>query len=196
MTFMIAPAAQVKGENAWPEFKNILPALETTAKARAGDIWKGFDFGGVTPGPRQYGLSTLRPRDIFGGGTATFSKTFGSAGSWCNIFSYTVPEDQIHAIAGIAIPDPTLIFSALRWEVEDKKLPIVNIEEAHMFGGGFYLMLKQDSGKELVIPEEQAVLLRGFQERGTRNRTQRVIPIGFTLYKNKDLVIREQETGN
>lgn len=199
MTFLIAPADMVKGEGQWTEYRQILADLQVSAQARAADIWKGFTFGGVTPGARQYGISSLRPRDIHGGGvggTATFQKTYGSQGSWCNIFSYTVPEDEIHAYAGIAIPDPTLIFSQLRWEIEDKKLPIIDIEEAHSFPGGFRLMFKQDKGKEFVVPEEQSVLLRGFQERSTRNRTQRIVPIGFTLYKNKDLMITERETGN
>lgn len=194
--FQIAPANLVKGENAWPEYKNILPALEEAAKNRASQIWQGFQFGGVMPGPRQFGISNILPRDIHGGGTATFSKSYGSAGSWCNIWSYTVPEDEVHAIAGVAIPDPTLIFSSLQFIVEDKTLPIVNIEEAHMFGGGFYVLLKQDSGKELIIPEEQSIKLMGFQERGTRSRSQRVVPVGFALYKNKDLLIKQKETGN
>ncbi len=193
--FLIAPFRLVKGENQWTEYRDMLPALQDAAMARAQDIWKGFKFGGVLPASKEYGITQFRPKDVLGGGTATWTQTFGSAGSWCRIFSYNVPEDMVHAIAGFAIPDPTLIFSQLRFQIEDRLYPIIDIEEAHTFGqGGFSLLIKQDKGKELIVAEELAVLVRGFQERGTRNRTQRVIPLGFMLYKNKDLVIREVET--
>lgn len=193
--FLIAPFRLVKGENQWNEYRDMLPALQDAAIRRAQDVWKGFEFGGVLPGAKQYGIVPFRPKDVLGGGTATFNQTFGSQGSWCKIFSYNVPEDMIHAFSGIAIPDPTLIFSQLRFQIEDRLYPVIDIEEAHTFGaGGFTLLIKQDKGKELVVAEELPVLVRGFQERGTRNRTQRVIPLGFMLYKNKNLVINEAET--
>jgi hypothetical protein len=196
MTFVIAPADFVKGAGDYSEYRQILTDLQSTAFARAADIWKGYSPGGITPGARQFGVSTYRPRDIFGGGTATFVKSYGSQGSWGNIWSYSVPEDSIHALAGLAIPDPTLIFSAFKLQIEDKILPIINVEEAHSFSQGFRLLFKQDKGKEFVIPEEQSVLLRGFQERNTRNRTQRIVPIGFVLNKNRDNMIRETELSN
>jgi len=192
--FSIAPADFVKGEGQYEEYRGILGKLQDRAISRAQEIWKGYSFGGMTPGPRQFGIASFRARDIFGGGTSTFVKTYGSPGSWANIWSYTVPEDEVHAFAGFAISDPTLIFASIRWEIEDKKLPILDIEEAHSFTGGFRFMFKQDDGKEFVVPEEQAILLRGFQERGTDGRSQRITPLGFVLHKNKDNMIRETET--
>lgn len=196
MTFVIAPTRLVKGENAWDEFRTSLRESENLAVQRANEIWNGWKFGGLTPGNKEYGMTSLMPRHIYGGGTATFTKTYGSAGSWCNILSYTVPEDQIHVFVGLSFTDPAPIFSALRWEVEDKRFPIVGIEEAYGFRDGFSLMLKADKGEEIVVPEEQRFLLRGFQERGTRGQQQRIVPLGFMLFKNKDAVIVERETGN
>lgn len=194
--FNFAPARLVRGDNAYDSYISLLNDLFVRAKARASEIWPGFTFGGRQPEGKQYGITSFRPRDLFGGGTSTFSKTFGSQGSWANIFSYTVPEDEVHAFAGLSFTEPALIFAQLRWEIEDRKYPIIDIEEAQGWGMPFSLLFNQDKGKELVVPEEQAVLFRGFQERTTRNRVQRVVPLGFVLYKNKDLVIREQETGN
>lgn len=196
MPYMIAPLGLVKGENQYPEYRQILQQLFDGATRRAAQIWNGFEFGGVVPGPRQYGMTPIRPRDIFGGGTATYIKRYGSQGSWTDLFSYNVPEDLIHGWAGVAFTDPDLIFAALRWRIEDKLFPIINIEEAHAWSNPFAVLFKQDAGKEIVVPEEQPVLIRAFQERSTSASRRRVVPLGFSLYKNKDLVITERETGN
>ncbi|MGH2626371.1 MAG: hypothetical protein ACRDHY_06940 [Anaerolineales bacterium] len=196
MTFNIAPLRLVKGENEYPEFRDALGDLQKEAIARASEVWSGWTFGGVRPEAKQFGVTGIMPRHMFGGDTATYTKAYGSQGSWANIFSRVVPEDLIFGVAGFAFTDPTLIFSQVRWEVEDRIYPIVPIEEAHGWGLPFAVMLKQDRGESLIIPEEQRFLLRGFQERATRGQTARIVPIGFMLYKNKDLVIRESETGN
>lgn len=193
--FVIASARDIAlGRN--PEFNDIRQALHDQAIARAAEIWPGHEVGGLRPQSKQFGVNTIRPRDIFGGGTATFVKRYGSAGSWCNIWSYTVPEDEIHAFAGFMIPDPSLIFAQTRFELEDTRLPIADIEEAQGFMGPFAILYKQDRGFEYIATEEQRVLFKGFQERNTAGRNQRVVPIGLQLYKNKDLHIVERETGN
>lgn len=196
MVFISAPFKQVKGENAWPEFQSVLPALETAVKGRAEQIWPGFQFGGLFPGNKRYGLLDVRPRDIFGGGTATFTKTYGSQGSWANIWSYTVPRDEIHGFAGFLVTSPSLIFAQIQMQVEDKILPIMDIEHHQGWAPPFGIILKVDQGKEIVADELQSVILRGFQERNTRNMTQRIVPLGVQAYKNKDLHITRREVSN
>src|SRR3990167_1140401 len=106
MTFLIAPARLVKGENQYDEFRAAYKAAVDKGMKVANDYWPGFTFGGVIPGPQEYGMTAFLPNQMYGGGTATFMKRYGSAGSWCNIFSYTVPQDQIHVFVGMAFTDP------------------------------------------------------------------------------------------
>ena len=200
--FVIAPASKIREAGQYDDFRSILADLQQNALAKASTVWKGYSFGGLRPEGQQFGITTFRPRDVMtpggqtntGGGTATFVKTYGSQGSWTDIYSYSVPENEIHAWAGVGIPDASLIFSQMRFEISDRRFPIIDIEEAHMFPGGFALMFKQDKGEEFIAVENDRVLLRGRQERGTRGRQQRVIPLGFQLYKNKDLHIVERDT--
>lgn len=196
MVYSTAPVNLVKGENAYPEYRDILGVLQDAAIQRAETIWPGFKFGGALPGPGEIGIAPIRARHVYGGGTATWNKSYGSQGSWAQVYSYTVPDDLVHAFAGFMIPDPTLIFSAMRFQIDDKLFPIINIELAHGYDGAFGFILKQDKGKELVVQEKRPVLVRAFQERGTRGRNQRVVPIGFALYRDKNLYITEGETGN
>ncbi len=196
MTFMFGPARLIKGENQYAEFREQYKALLEKAIAVAQRYWPGFEFGGVLPGAQQFGITELLPNQIYGGGTATYVKRYGSTGSWCNIFSYTVPQDQIHAFVGLAFTDPTLVFSHVRWELEDRKYPKVNIEEAHGWDTPFGIVFKADKEEELVVAEKMPVLIKGFQERNTSAINQRIVPIGFMLYRRKDVAILEKETGN
>lgn len=189
MGYIIAPMDKVKTD--YPEFLDTMRKVEDVAIKRASEIWEGFSIGGIVPGAKQFGVGNILPRDVLGAGTYTWKQTFNAPGSWVNIFSYTVPEDEIHAFAGFAITDPTIIFTQLRLEISDKKYPIFEIEEANLYDKGFAIIIKQDPGDELVVAEEESVLLRGWQERGTAGYQQRVVPLGINIYKRKELVITE-----
>jgi hypothetical protein len=189
MSYMIAPMDKVK--TTYPEFMDVMKAVEDRSIARAEDIWSGFKLGGIVPGAKEFGVGNILPKDVLGAGTYTWKQTFSAPGSWTDIFSYTVPEDEIHGFAGFEITDPTLIFTQLRLEISDKKYPIIEIEEANNFANGVAIIIKQDPGDELVVQEEESVLLRGWQERGTSGYSQRIVPIGVNVYKRKELVITE-----
>lgn len=195
MSYIIAPLDKVK--DTFPEFRQSMSALQDAVIKRAQDIWAGFTFGGLTPGSRQFGLTTMLPREIFGKGTQQWTQTFSAPGSWTNIFSYSVPVDEIHGFAGFAFTEPTLIFSQLRWEIKDRKFPIINVEESrafNVFAGGFVIVVKADAGQELIAEERTQVLVKGFQERGSSGIRQRIIPIGLLAFRRIDLVITEEKS--
>lgn len=189
MPYAIAPLDKIKVD--YPEFKDVLKSLEAGAIARAIEIWPGYTLGGLIPGDKEFGIGNMLPKDILGTGTYTWTQAFTTPGSWTNIFSYDVPEDEIHAFAGFGISDPTLIFNQLRIEIEDRKYPIFEIEEANLYDKAFSIIIKADPGNEFIAQEETSVLLRGYQERGTSGAEQRVIPLGLNVYKLKALVIKE-----
>lgn len=192
MSYLIAPLQKVRSGE-FPEFQQAMASLEAAARQRAAAIFSGFTPGGVLPGDGSFGQANLLPKKVLGAGTFTWVQTFRAPGSFTNIFSYTVPNDEIHAYAGFIIPDP-LIFSQFRMQVSDRIYPILEVEEARAFKDGFAIVLKQDSGAETVVEEKKIFTLQGYQERGTSGNSQRVIPIGFALYINKDTYISTGRT--
>ena len=193
MSYIIAPLDKVKGEGAYPEFADVLKSVQDAAIARAKDIWKGFTQGGMYPGDNEFGICPLRAREMATNvtsstlsGTYSFRKNF-AATAWRTIFNYTVRQDVIHAFAGFMITDEVLRFLELRMEFGDRKYPILDIQEAKGWGA-FAILFKEDVGKELIAQEESSVYLRGYVE---STGYQTVVPLGFQLYKRKDLVISE-----
>jgi len=193
MPYVIAPLDKVKGENAFPEYVATLKSIQDAAIARARDIWKGYDQGGLYPGPNQFGICPMRAREMAHdvnattlSGTYNFRKNLGATG-WHTIFDYTVREDIIHAFAGFMVTDETLRLLELRFEVGDRKYPIMDIQEAKGWGG-FAILFKEDAGKEMIAQERTSVYVRGYVE---ATGYQTIVPIGFQIYKRLDLVISE-----
>ena len=193
MSYIIAPMRLVKGEGAYPEFAEVLKSVQDAAIARAKDIWKGYSQGGIYPGDNEFGICPMRAREMAKdvssttlSGTYSFRKNLATTG-WHTLFDYTVRKDVIHAFAGFAITDEVLRLLELRMEFGDRKFPILDIQEAKGWGS-FAILFKEDVGKELISQEESSVYLRGYVE---ATGYQNVVPIGFQLYKRKDLVISE-----
>ena len=193
MSYIIAPMRLIKGEGAYPEFVDVLKSVQDAAIARAKDIWKGYSQGGIYPGDNEFGICPMRAREMAKdvssttlSGTYSFKKNLGTAG-WHTLFDYTVRKDIIHAFAGFAITDEVLRLLELRMEFGDRKFPILDIQEAKGWGS-FAILFKEDVGKELIAQEESSVYLRGYVE---ATGYQNIVPIGFQLYKRKDLVISE-----
>lgn len=191
--YVIAPLDKVKGPNSMSEFAEVLKAVQDSAIKRAEDIWTGYKFGGLYPGENEFGICPLRQNEMASDVTSTtlsssysFKKKLGSTG-WHNIFNYTVRKDIIHAFAGFMVTDEVLRLLELRMEIGDRKFPILDIQEAKGWGR-FALIFKEDIGEELVVQEETSMLLKGYVE---ATGYQNIVPLGFMLYKRKDLVISE-----
>ena len=191
MSYIIAPLRLVKGEGAYPEFVDVLKSVQDAAIARAKEIWPGYTQGGLYPGDKEFGICPMRAREMLGvttvlSGTYSFRQNYAST-AWSDIFNYIVREDIIHAFAGFMITDEVLRFLELRFEFGDRKYPIMDVQEAKGWGS-FGILFKEDVGKELIAQEETSVLVRGYVE---STGYQNVVPLGFQLYKRKDLVISE-----
>ncbi len=126
MSYVIAPYKLIKGENAWGEFLDVMRELQARAIDRARAVWPGYDFGGVMPGDKQFGICPLRAREMASdvtattlSGTYTFRKYLGTTG-WHTLFNYTTRTDVMHCFAGFAITDEVLRILELRWQVSDR----------------------------------------------------------------------------
>ena len=93
----------------------------------------------------------------------------------------------IHAFAGFMVTDEILRLLELRMELGDRKYPIVDVQEAKGWGR-FAILFKEDVGGELIAQEESSVYLRGYVE---ATGYQTIVPLGYQLYKRKDLVLSE-----
>ncbi len=191
--YVLAPLDDVKGLNNYPEYIEALRALQEAAIARGQSIWDGYTFGGVNPKANQFGMVPLRMNEMAkdvssstASGSYSFRKNFSGTG-WKDIFNYSTRKDTIHAFAGFAVTDEALRLSQFRMQISETLYPIIDIQEANAWKA-FALIIKQDVGAELVVQEEKTMLLRGYVE---TVGYQRVVPIGFMLYKRKDLVITE-----
>ena len=189
MSYFVAPLKAVK--TSFPEFAQAMASLENAVRARAESVWPGYTFGGLQPGANQYGLANLLPRHMSiprGFGSWSFLQKFTAPGSWQNIYSYTVPTDQVHGLAGISLVGATNPFTALRLQISDTVLPIFEIEESRGWDptSGNSLIIKTDQGKELVAQEKVTILLKGFQDRNTSGFNVRTVPIGVMAYRARD----------
>ena len=191
--YVFAELQKVKGEGQYPEYEDVLKAVQDAAYARASEIWEGYEPGGLMPGARQYGIGPLRKNDMAGNttdstpsGTYTFTKAITATG-WQDIFNYTVRDNMIHAFAGFAITDQTLRIRQLRVEIGDKRFPVWDIQEAQLFNK-FALIFKEDEAKELIANPQERVLIR-IEAESTGN--QRVVPIGLSLFRTANLVLTE-----
>ena len=193
MSYVIAPLSKVKGEGAYPEYVDVMKAVQDAAISRAKEIWKGYSQGGIYPGENEFGITPFRAREMANDVTATtlsgtysFRKNLGTTG-WHTLFNYNVRTDLIHAFAGFMITDEVLRLLELRFELGDRKYPIIDVQEAKGWGS-FAILFKEDAGKELISQEETSVYVRGYVE---ATGYQNIVPLGFMLYKRKDLVISE-----
>lgn len=192
MSYFVAPLSKVKTN--FSEFHETMANLETAVRSRAEAIWPGYTFGGLNPGKNQYGLANIPPRHMSvprGFGSWSYMQKYTAPGSWMNIFSYTIPRDQIHGFAGFGFIAPNLVMNAIRLTLSETIYPVMEIEEAHSYAAeeGVALIFKTDKGQELVAQELTGLILRGFQERNTSGWNVRVVPIGMIAYRVKDDLI-------
>ena len=184
MEFVVCELDKIK--DVYPEFEASAKRLKEAALARAREIWPAFRYGGMFPGPKEFGITTALPKFFkgFAGTTlTTFRQNFTSTG-WQDIFNMTVDEDIIIAGMGFAITSPTINVTELRLEIDDMKFPRINIEELRAYRQPA-IIFKQG----WVAQEERPFLLRGYFE---ATGYQRIIPVNaFVLYKKKADVISE-----
>jgi len=195
----------------FPEFQETLVNLESLTLETAAKRWGGQSYGRFNPGADQYGRTTILPEvfadeagDILDENHSPtwwgvdnfriyYSNTSPSAVTipgWKTILQGgnpqqigVTPEDVIIGLAGFAIPDPSILISKFKLEIGDKIHVKIDIEEMHMYEQPALIF---EEGYR--IPPETYFKLRGFFE---ADGFQRVIPLGFLLYRRKDFLIHE-----
>lgn len=194
MPYIIAPLSDVKGLNNYPEYIDAMRALQQAAFARAASLWEGFTPGGILPGQNQFGIGPFRKNDQAGdttdsanSGSYTYRKNYTTASAWTDAFRYTVRVDEIHAFAGFLIDAPTLNLIQFRMQIGSKIFPVFDIQEAQRYSK-FAIILKTDAGSELIADPKTFVLTRVYVETAG---FQRVVPLGFELFRRPDLHITE-----
>lgn len=198
----------------YPEFQKTMANLETQAIDMAVARWTGFKYDpakALQPDEGESGRTTILPElfadennDILDDNHAPqtwgvdnyriyYTDTSPAAVAipgWKTILQGGNPqnigitrEDSIIALAGYMIPDPTILISKLRMEIGSRRYPKIDIEEMHGYEQPALIF---EEG--YTIPEENHFLLKGFFE---ANGYQRVIPLGFCIFRRRDLFITE-----
>ena len=193
MSYTIGPLRLIKGENNWAPYEEAMRALQDAAFKRAEKIWSGATPGGVFPGDGEFGICNLRQNEMANdvgattlSGSYQFRKNVGATG-WRNMFNYTVRKDVLHAFAGFAVSDEVSRILQMRFEIGDRIYPIIDLHEAKAWGS-FAVIFKADAGKELIAESETRVLVKAYFD---TTGYQTLFPIGFELFRRKDLVITE-----
>ena len=203
-----------KVKTAYPEFQRTMAELETEAINLARERWPGFKYvaeRAFQPEEGESGRTTILPElfadeagDVLDSdhspstwGVNSFRQYFSSTSpapvvipGWKTILQGGNPqqigithEDSIIALAGFVIPDPTLLITKLRMEIGSRRFPKVDIEEMHGYEQPALIF-----EKGYVVPEESHFLLKGFFE---ASGYQRVVPLGFVIFRRRDLFVTE-----
>ena len=209
MSFVIVEYKKLKSQ--YPEFQQAMARLESEALDLAAKRWSGMTYGGFHPEANEYGRTTILP-EVFADeagdildkdhspttwGVNEFRQYFSSTSpaevaipGWKTILQGgnpqaigITPEDVVLAIAGFAITDPAILFSKLKMEIGDKTYVKVDIEEAHMYEQPAIIF---EEG--YTVPPESHFVVKGFFQ---ASGYQRVVPLGFVLYRRKDFLIHE-----
>jgi hypothetical protein len=204
----------LKSAKAQSFYVNKCAQLETLMRQETEAVWSGLKYGGFTPGPREYGRTTILPENFADENADILDKnhspTYWGVNSYQQYFtstspaSYAVPgwktilqgptgaaapyggitlEDIRLAWIGLAITSKSSAITKFKWVIGDTTYPILDVEESQgyecpsiVFEEGF------------IIPEETLFYLRGFLE---TDSYERVVPLGYQVYRRKDLVIQE-----
>ena len=180
--FVICEWGSVK-EN-YPEFQRMTEKLHMDLVAKAALDWAPKTFGGMAPRSNQFGETTIIPALFRGdaqtaanaGQLATWNQYLGTTGHrtiMTGANTGNIYEDYKIGLTGFALLDKSININEIRFQISDRKIGRINIEEAMayenpaiIFEDG--LMLDEETGFTLYA----YVLSRG---------DIRLAPLGFQL---------------
>lgn len=217
MQYVLCEASEVREQ---PEFSDTLADLEQMMGEVVARRWPGFTYGRFTPMAGQEGRTTIHPmlfedlaNSVLGGTGATYPAGYAGVAlngvarnhfrqyyqngvcpaaacvtpGWNTILqgptAGVMLEDYMVAWCGLAFPEQALLCDKIRWEIGDTRYPIVDIEELLTYQQPCIIF---EEG--FIIEEENFFQLRGWLE---DDGWQRIMPLGFMVYKRKDNVITE-----
>lgn len=181
--YVICPYDKVKSY--FPEYQRMMASLHSGLVAKAVADWAPKTFGGMAPNSAQFGETTIIPA-LFRNDAQTAAGTTTQMATWKQWLGTTgnrtimsgantgqIYEDYKIGLAGIAFLDKSINISEVRFQISDRKIGRINIEEAFayenpavIFEDG--LILDEETGFDLYA----YVLSTGYQK---------IMPIGFQL---------------
>lgn len=168
----------------YPEFLSAWNDTLAEAKQQVNSSW-GLRDGGLFPGAKQFGQTTIRPR-FFGLGTTggaspeSWNRNIATIG-WQDFVNNNVIEDVYVGIVGFIMPNVSQRVGAIRMEAGSRKFPVINLEgEADIMSEPAVIF-----EKGIVIPEEEGFKLRVHALTKGYNIIK---PLGFALVKSKVLI--------
>ena len=180
--YIITELASVK-EN-FPEFQRMMESLHQGLISKANADWAPKTFGGMAPNSSQFGETTIIPALFRGdaqtaaasGQLATWSQYLGTTGHRTILTGANtgnIYEDYIIGLAGFAFLDKSINISEIKFQISDRKIGRINLEEAFAYENPAIIF---EEG--LILNEETGFTLYAYVlSRGDI----RLAPIGFQL---------------
>lgn len=180
--YVICEWAKVK--EYFPEYQRMMGALHTGLVAKASADWAPKTFGGMAPNSSQFGETTVIPA-LFRGDAQTVANA-GQLATWSQYLGTTghrtimtganggnIYEDFKIGLAGFAFLDKSINISEIKFQISDRKIGRINIEEAFSYEKPAIIF---EDG--LILDEETGFTLYAYVlSRGDI----RLAPIGFQL---------------
>lgn len=172
----------------FPRFQRALAELESRVIAKCDADWSPRKCGYLTPGPNEYGRTTILPAlfdDNTGTQMAHWRQYFSSTGHQALITGTragnTIPEDFKVAWIGLAFPNKQMNISEIKFQIGDRKYGRINLEELKMYNKPAIIF---EEG--FIIDEETTFELYGYVETADY---QRIVMLGSCFYKTIDKVL-------
>lgn len=168
----------------FPEYQRMMSSLHTGLVAKANADWAPKTFGGMAPNSSQFGETTIIPA-LFRGDAQTVANA-GQLATWNQYLGTTghrtimtganggiIYEDFKIGLAGFAFLDKSINISEIKFQISDRKIGRINIEEAFSYEKPAIIF---EDG--LILDEETGFTLYAYVlSRGDI----RLAPIGFQL---------------
>ena len=180
--YVICEYSKVK--DYFPEFQRMMSTLHTSLVARAAADWAPKTFGGMAPRTNQFGESTIIPA-LFRGDVQTAAgagflptwnqhlATSGSRTIMTGSNAGNIYEDYKIGLAGFVFLDKSINISEIKFQISDRKIGRINIEEAYTYEKPAIIF---EDG--LILDEETGFTLYAYV---TSPGDIRLAPIGFQL---------------
>ena len=182
----------------YPDFQRAFAELEAKVIEKCNVDWSPKTIGYLTPGPNQYGRTSILPALFRGYGQS--AATPPVAGTNCLITwrqyidasgvqlvlcgarpGNVIPEGFKIAWIGLAFPVKQLNITELKWQISDSKFVRVNIEELMSYKKPALIF-----EKGYILNEEEAFELYAHVEQPDY---QRIVMLGACYYKTIDKVL-------
>ena len=173
-----------KVKDYFPEYLHMMNTLHTALVSKASADWAPKTFGGMAPRSDQFGETTIIP-GLLRDDAQTAANTTTAMSTWNQWLGTTghrtimsgansgnIYEDYKIGLAGIVFLDKSINISEIKFQISDRKIGRINIEEAMaynkpaiVFEDG--LILDEETGFDLyayvLSTGYQRISLLGFQ---------------------------------